>query len=314
MAKAKKQLYTRTRARIIFYTLMMALPIAQIAICYVAVNANMFIAAFQKYEYSTTSIGFDISFSTDNFRVAWNTFMGSGDMIKRSFSLFLVNMFVGFPLALIFSFYIYKGYAFSGFFKVFLFLPQIISGLIFALLFKYVANPVYIQLVKEATGATKVLGLLTPENPDAELTTLIIYNVWVSFGVKTLLFSGSMSGIDQSIVESAQLDGVNLVQEFIHITLPLIYGTVVQFLLIQVVAVFTDGMHILSFYSQRGTHVATLGYFLFVQAQNTDYVIGEKINYTIGQLSAFGIILTAIVLPMTLVIRKLLNKFGPSVD
>ena len=297
MVKAKKQLYTRTRARMLFYVLMIALPIAQIAICYVAVNANMFIAAFQKYEYSTTSVGFDISFSTENFVVAWKTFMGSGDMIKRSLMLFLINMLVGFPLALIFSFYIYKQYAFSGFFKVVLFLPSIISGLIFALLFKYIANPVYIQLVKEMTGAQKVLGLLTPENPDAELTTLIIYNVWVSFGVKTILFSGSMSGIDQSIVESAQLDGVNLAQEFIHITLPLIYGTVVQFLLMQVVAVFTDGMH-----------------FIFVQAQNTDYVIGEKINYTIGQLSAFGLILTGIVLPMTLVVRKLLNKYGPSVD
>jgi len=314
MAKENKNVNTRRRSRILFYTLMMALPIMQICLCYLYVNANMFITAFQKHAYKVDgSLGYDVMFTLDNFKVAFDTFVGCGDMIKRSLLLVAINMFIGFPLALIFSFYIYKDYAGAKFFKVMLFLPQIISGLILALLFRYVANDVYTTLVFKITGE-KVEGLLSVLNPKMELVTLIFYNVWVSFGVKTLMFSGSMSGIDDSIVESAQLDGVNLFQEFMHITLPLVYGTVVQFIIIQVVAVFTDGMHIMSFYSHRGNHVATLGYFLFVQADTADYILSPQVNYTFGQLSALGIILTFIVLPITLVIRKLLTKFGPSVE
>jgi len=307
-------MYTRDKARVIFYSLMIAFPILQIAICYVAVNANMILMAFQNYEYSASGLGFDVTLSFDNFKVAFDTFINSMDMIKRSSILFLINMFIGFPFALIFSFYIYKGFAFSGFFKIILFLPQIISGLIFTMLYKYVVIDVYSSIMFTLTGVDNPGGLLDPTNPSVELTTIIVYNVWVSFGVKTLLFSGSMSGIDNSIVESAQLDGVNLYQEFIHITFPLIYGTVAQFIIIQVTSIFVDGMHIMSFYGTRGKHIATLGYFLFAEAEGSDFIASSKVNYTYGELSAFGLIITAIVLPITLGIRKMLDKLGPSAN
>ncbi len=309
----KLKTYSRNRSRVIFYTLMMALPIAQMLIFYVIVNANMFLMAFQKYEYSATSTGYNVSFVfLDNFRTAWVTFTNNFIMVKRSLILFAANMFIGFPLALIFSFYIYKGFALSKFFKLVLFMPQVISGLIFALLFKYLVNDVYVQVVSSITGAEIQYPLSAQSS--SELGVIIFYNVWVSFGVKILLFSGSMSGIDNSLVESAELDGVNLYQEFRYITFPLIYPTVVQFIVLGLVGIFTDGMHILALYGKKGERIASFGYYLFIQADKADYVLEGSARHTYSDLSALGLLLTAMTLPVTVIVKKLCNKFGPSTD
>ncbi len=301
----------RTKQRWIFYLIMIALPLAQTAFFYVGVNLTSFIKAFQKY--SAGVDGWNITFAgIENFKVALSFFKESGYMLKNSWTLYLVNTIVGLPLALFFSYYIYKKKPCSGLFRVFLFMPQIISGLIFSLLFKYIATDVFTYFGKMITGQEQMLGILD-RGAETRFVSVLIFDVAVGFGAKILLYSGSMSAIDESVVESAHLDGVGVFQEIFYITLPMIYPTIVSFLVIGMAGFCTNQMHLFSMYGNSSKEIGTLGYYLYLQAQTASETHRTG-YYSFSELSAVSLILSAIVVPTILGFKWLLNKVGPSVD
>lgn len=311
--KVKSTLRTnaRLRKKLIFYICLVLIPSVQFAIFYIYVNFNSFVLAFQKYVALDGSLGYDIEFAVfENFKEAFSILFTDTYYLTNSLLWFVCKVAVGISLALLFSFYIYKKYPLSGLFKVFLFMPQIISGVVFSLLFKYIVTDVYIVLMG-SVGAENVLGLL--DNPSTKHGITIFYNIWMGFGVNVLLFSGGMSAIDTSVVESAQLDGVNLIEEFIYITIPMIWSTLTSFLIVALTGIFTDQMNLHALFGNSAAELSTFGYFIFVNSSNAD-ILPKTGRFTYSVLSAVGLILTAIVLPITLIVRHLLTKFGPSED
>ena len=202
---------TKKTKRLLFYIAVVALPIAQFCIFYLYVNFNSIIVAFQRYDLPAGGgTGYVKTFAAfENFKAAFKTLFSSQKMVFNSLKMIACELFIGLPLALIFSFYIYKKFFMSKAFKVMLFMPQIISSIIFVTLFKYMAGDVY----KAIFHAEK--GLLDIDAPQSvRMATILFYNIWISFGVNVMMFTGTMSGIDESIVEAASLDGANLFQEF----------------------------------------------------------------------------------------------------
>ena len=298
-AKTRKLISNpRKRSRTIFYICIMALPVLQFVIFYIFVNLNSFILAFKEFtdEYGLVSrlAGFK------NFVWAWKNFSGNLYMLRNSLLQFLFTTAIGLTLAIIFSYYIYKKFFGASFFKFALFMPQIISSVVFVVLFKYLVTNVY----KVLSGAE--LGLL--DNDKTRLATVLFYNVWVSFGINVILFSGSMNEINTSIIESAQLDGANYVQELWHIVLPMIWPTLTQFTVVGVSAIFTNQMNLFSFLSRGGLDVASFGYYFYIQTLESTSS-GSMLNYP--QLSALGLLLTLIIMPVTILVRKCMEKFGP---
>ena len=310
----KKKSYANFRRKrdLIFYFSLFALPFLQFLVFYVGVNTNSIVQAFLHYEIEAE--GLISSFAGfDNFVSAVKLFKENLYTLKYTFIAYGTSLVISFPLGLIFSFYIYKKMPASGVFKVFLFMPQLVSALVFSLLFNYITTDVYIALVEKITGKTDAIGLLY--NRDTRLATVLFFNVWASFGVNILLFSGGMSGIDPSIVESAHLDGAGLVKEFFYITLPLLYPTIMQMLIVGVAGIFANQMQLMSLYglmSSESSELATFGMFLYINTQKAKPVVQNGIS--MGILSSMGIILTLILLPTTMGIRKLLSKLGPSVS
>ncbi len=305
----------RIRKRFIFYCCVLALPVLQFIIFYIYVNFNSFVMAFTKYEGNPDGVGYINSFAGfDHFKTAWNRLSDSSYMIGNSLLLFIFQTAIGFTLALIFSFYIYKKFFASGVFKTILFLPQIVSGVVFGLIFMYLADDAYPVIMTKYFGQNVEYGLLSSLDVGIRRTTVLAYCICMGFGIHVLMFSGSMSGINESIVESAKIDGASLVQEFIHITVPMIWPTLSQFIIIGIAAIFTDQMHLYTFYQNAAGELSTIGYFLFVQAKNSDIISDNVTKLSYPELSAFGLIITAILYPTTMLIRKLLTRFGPSVE
>ena len=310
----KKKISRRRIAELLFFASLVIIPTIQFFIFYVGVNFNSFIQAFKKYELPLGSSSYIISFAKfENFSEAWAIMKNNLSMFTNALILFAWNMLVGMPLAVIFSFYIYKKYTLSGLYKVVLFMPQIISGLVFALLFNYITTNVYQTIVQKLFGK-EVYGLLY--DLKTRFGTVIFFNLWVSFGSNVLLFSGSMSGIDPSVVESARIDGANVIQELWYITLPLIYPTVVQLIIIGITSFCSNQMNLMNLYGAQASEsreMGTIGFFLY-KSSTTVENIATRNTYSFGQLSAMGLILTMIMLPITLIARKLMNKYGPSTD
>ncbi len=296
---------TRKQKKLLFYISAIAYSIIQISIFYLYTHLNSIILAFKKYgieggKLVTSFAGFE------NFAEAFKILKENLYMVKNSLILYAFNLGVGFTLALVFSFYIYKKYKGAKIFQVILFMPNLISGLVFALIFRYLVTDVY-----RVVFSVK-LGLL--DNESTKFATVLFYNIWVSFGVNVMMFSGSMSGIDDSLVEAAQLDGVSIVQEFFHLTIPMIFSTFKSFIIIGMVGIFTHQMSLFSLFGNNGYDVGTLGYYLYVEASQSGTTVNNPSTPTYSVLSALGVILTFVLVPIVIGTKKLLEKYGPSVE
>ncbi len=108
-----------------------------------------------------------------------------------------------------------------GLFKVLLLLPWIVPVVVSATAMNYlVATP-----SSPMPSLFHALGLGAPlflANPTWARVTVCVYKVWISFPFMMLMSSAALAGVDESVYEAAKMDGAGAIQQFRHITLPMI--------------------------------------------------------------------------------------------
>lgn len=301
----KKRIWKGNRKDLLFYILMMAFPVAQFCIFYVGVNANSILLAFQKIDLAAgTTV-----WTGANFANAFKL-MTAGDgllsMAWMSLLSYVILLGIGTPLGLLFSYYIYKKMPGSNTFKVLLFFPSIISAIVMVTIFQFYVERAIPETIRLLFNH-EIKGLL--ENPSTRFATLMFYNIWVGFGTGVLMYANGMSGISQEIVESAHLDGASGIKEFWYITLPLVYPTLTTFLIVGVAGIFTNQINLYSFYGGAApADLQTYGYYLYSVTQKAQ----SRAEYPI--LSAMGLLLTCVAVPLTMIVKWALEKFGPKED
>ncbi len=290
---------------LLFYCLMMALPVLQFVVFYIGVNFNSVLLAFQDIDL----LG-ETTYTLDNFTDAFQQITQSPALLsalKTSLVAFCVIMLISTPLGLLFSYYIYKKQPGHGIFRVILFLPSILSAIVMVVIFQKFVE----QAIPSAANlwfGIEMTGLL--ENVDTRFVTIMFYNVWFGFGTNVLLYTNAMSGISPEVVESAHLDGAVGFKEFLHISLPMIWPTIVTFVVVNVAGIFVNQLNLFSFYGAAAPgEVQTYGYYLYKEVQDAG---NDMTGYPI--LSAIGLMMTVVAVPLTLGIRRLMEKLGPSED
>ena len=330
----KKRGLSRNQKRLIFYTLMVAWPVMQTILFYVYVNFNTILLAFQRYDIAPSGLGYVVSFdsSFSSFHTAWNELIVDQlGYIGNGLKFYAIDFPVALILALSFSYYIYKKYPGHGLFKTMLFMPSLISGMVFCIIFKYIVYYGYMELMCMTNGLeVTYANMMSFEsgtllyNASTAVPTIIFYNIWISFGSNILLYSGGMSSIDESIVESCHLDGANVIQEMVHITLPLIFPTIISLVVVSLTGMFTNQLGLLGLYgdsmdglsSETRRAVTTIGFRMYILSQKigVNATNIDNLEYTTTHLSAYGLTISAFLIPIVLTIRKMLKKYGPSAD
>lgn len=289
----------------LFYCLLMAFPLAQFVIFYIGVNINSILMAFQKIDISNDTIEWTLA----NVKNAFEMMTGSPEMLPIlyvSLLAYVLLLAIGTPLGLFFSYYIYKKLPLSGAFRVILFLPSIMSAIVMATIFQFFFERAIPSIALQFFDI-QMMGLM--ENSATRFACIIFYNILMGFGANVLMYTNSMSGISQEIVESAQLDGANTLQEFWHITMPMIYPTLSMFLFTGIAAIFTNQLNLFSFYGGDAPNgIMTYGYYFYVQTLSAKSVAEYPI------LSAMGLLMTIVVVPLTLLVKHCLEKYGPKED
>ena len=302
---------SKKKKDIIFYSLLAVIPIAQFIIFYLVVNINSILLAFQNYAFDdngTLSITFA---GFDNFVQVFKDLFGGSkyELVKswgNSMICYGIGLFFGMPFSLIFSFYIYKKFFGHKFFKLFLFLPSIISSVALIIMFSYFYEEAYPSLMKTIFNlATMPNGLLY--DPKTTLFAVLFYSTFCGFGGSVIMYSSAMSGINDALPEAAKIDGASAFQEFIYVTLPSIFPTLTTFVVVGVAGIFTNQAGLYVFFGgDAELSVYTFGYYLF---RGT---LEVKSNYP--YLAAFGLVLTAITVPLTYGIKWVMENLGPRKD
>ena len=138
-------------------------------------------------------------------------------------SIVTVNVIVGLLIAVL----IYKKSRTNITFRTLIFMPAMICsvaiGIIWA--FMYDSNVGAINLIFEKLGL-EVFQKQWLSNPKIAIFAVAFVHIWQSFGYGVILFIAGLLGIPEEIYEAARVDGVNNLQNFIYITVPMLKTTV----------------------------------------------------------------------------------------
>ncbi len=301
-AGKKKPFFTKD---LLFYSLMLLFPLAQFAIFYIGVNGRSFLYAFQ----SIDTLSGSITWTTEPFVNAFKEMFQPTllRVLGISFLSFALTYAIGTSLALLFSYFIYKKLPFGNFFKVMLFLPSILSAIVMVTIYQNFLEIGMPSILHSLFGGT-YKGLI--ENPDTRFGAIVFYNIFVSFGTSVLMYSNAMSGLSVEVSEAAKIDGANSWNEFIHIVLPGIFPTITTFAVTSVAGIFINQMNLFSFFnSTASSEVQTYGYYLYVKTLDAS---NNESEYPF--ICAIGLLLTLVAVPLTMLTKYALEKWGPSED
>ena len=290
----------------IFIGMMTFLPFLQVVIFWGAVNINSIILPFQQYNLANNTfgfVGFDNLFK--NFSKFITDFFHDPFMsmtFKNSLLLFVVGNVIMWPVHLVVSYCLYKKVLFSKFFTVMLFIPQMVSSVVFVLVFKYFVE----YGIPFIVGDSQMPSLLS--NPDTGFNILLVFSQWLGLGGGMIIYIGAMVRIPESIIEYGKIEGISALKEFWNVVLPMIFPTMSVHLITCVMGLFTNQFVLIPFYGTAAPYsMQTFGYYFFVM------VIGENSSYTsYPYAAAASLVFTLTVLPISLFVKWACEKFGPN--
>ena len=231
--------------------------------------------------------------------------------VMNTFILAFGKLLIEIPLAMLLAVLLNKGLKGTGFFRVTLFLPAIIStaitGLIFSLMFA-----AYNGIIN---GMLQNVGLITRpinwfQNKWIALTVLGIASVWNNFGINMIFFLMALQGVPQELYECAAIDGITPWKRFIHITLPMIGPTFQAVLLMAIVGSLKMADLILA-----STNGQPSGGTEVVMTYVFKYFFGyDGRQLAVGYASAMAIVTGVILAIVSVIYNRMTYKLGHSTD
>ena len=289
----------RKKTKTLFITLMMAYPVLQFIVFWLYVNLDSIAMAFQDASGNFTFDNFTLFFTQlkDTESLAFNS-------ITNSIWHFLIGDFIGLPVSLLLSYFMFKQVPCSKVFRVVFFLPSIISAVVLTTIYGYLLKsdgPINSLIVQ--MGGDVVPFLLSE---DLVFPSILFYGFWFGMGMNILLISGAIARIPEDISEYSRLEGVGFFREFVSIVIPLIFETISSIFLMGAVGMFTTlGPTLLLTPLTFETNTSTIAYFIY-------YCV--NVTNSLEYAAASGLVFTLIGVPIILGIRTLLNKINNGIE
>ncbi len=296
----------KPKEELFFYVALLFFPLLYVVIFYFGVNATSFVFAFQKYNSETFSFEFN-GFGT--LKQAFSDMFLEKDSIWGSaFGLsvltYLLGVFINTPVCILFANFIYKNKRYSGVFKFVLFFPSMISVMANVIIYTNFLDGALCSLLNKYFHK-EVMGFFSDTQSKA-FWSIFLYGFFTGFGSGLFLYVNAMNGIPVSVTEALKIDGCGPLKEFVYVTFPMIFSTWKTLFTVGILSIFGNQMLCVEIYGYYPyfTDMQTVGYYLFREC-----MVGGESSYPI--LSAYGMILTIIVVPVMLLLKKLMNKLDP---
>lgn len=193
-------------------------------------------------------------------------------------------------------------------FRTIYLLPWISSGIIIALIFRYMFNPEWgiVNWVVERIGFDKVMWT---ESMKTAIPVVAGIGAWQGMGFGMIIFTGAVSAIPKEIYEASILEGTNRWQMLYHITLPLIKSTIFFYLVVSVIGAFQVFDIIYGFVegSEASAGVTLPITTPMLTSSYFTYLISFR-HMQFGKGAAMGMLMFLIVLAIILVQRRFIGR------
>lgn len=185
-------------------------------------------------------------------------------------------------------------------FRVGFFLPVITTTVAVAVIWRWLYNPEF-GIFNWALGLAGIAPQSWLADTALALPSLIVMGVWKGFGYNMIIFVAALQSIPDSLYEAADIDGADKVQQFIHITVPMLRRTTFFIVIMTTIGylqffaepyIMTDG----------GPLNSTMSVVLYMYRQGFKF-------YNLGYASSIAYILFAIICVFTFFQFRLSRKF-----
>jgi ABC-type sugar transport system permease subunit len=119
-----------------------------------------------------------------------------------------------------------------------------------------------------------------------------------------------MNSTDQSTIDAGQIDGVGFFGELWHIVLPKSYGVISIGFYTGFASLFVNQLGLYAFKGENAeASISTLGYYYYVEVQRAT-AADNLTKYPFW--AAWGLVSSAITIPVTFLLRYMVTHIGPS--
>ncbi|MEU6742732.1 carbohydrate ABC transporter permease [Streptosporangium sandarakinum] len=185
-----------------------------------------------------------------------------------------------------------------GLFRGMLFLPYVTSFVLAGIIWRWIYE--FDGLINGLLGKADLGPVAFLEQSGVVLPALAVVSVWKGFGYSMLILLAGLKAIPSSYMEAARVDGASAWQRFRRITLPLLKPTIFFVVVIETISAFQTFDTV---YVMTGGGPARATYTLIYGI----YDHGFR-SFDFGYAATLGMVLFAIVLIVSLVQRRFLDR------
>ncbi|MFE5318339.1 ABC transporter permease [Paenibacillus sp. NPDC056579] len=163
-------------------------------------------------------------------------------VIENTVIISLYRLTFGFPAPIIVALLLneVRSRLFKQTVQTAIYLPHFISWVILGgLLLNLLStdNGVINNIIKAFGG--EPVGFMSDESYFR--STLVFSMIWKEFGWNTIIYMAALAGINPQLYEAALIDGANRWQRLLHVTLPLMRGTIILLLILRLGGIMEAG-------------------------------------------------------------------------
>mgnify|MGYP002420506002 FL=1 len=176
----------------------------------------------------------------------------------------------------------------KGIYRTMIFLPCATSLVSYSMIFKSLfANDGLVNRVLSTVGIPTVDWF---QNAWAARWVIVIALIWRRTGYNMVFYLAGLQNIDYSIYEAARIDGASPIQQFIHLTIPLLKPTILLTAIMSTsgtLQLFDESVNLTA--GGPGKATVTLTHYIY----NISFVETPKFNYA-AALSVFILVVVAV--------------------
>ena len=276
------------------------------------INFSMIPMAFKSYENSVYGefVGWDNLFT--NFIGVFNLYNGEFRLnnewyaLRNTLSLFVLVLLINIPAALCYAYLVYAKVKGWKIWQTLLYLPNITSAIVLVFVFRgfILGGPLNTILNKLD------LGHLIPYEgwlgPKYAWPMILIFSVWTGISNNLVFYLAAMRRIPDEFLEAARLDGATEYQLFFKIVFPLVFPSLVTLIQLELAGLIGWAMpSFLMMDSMEGyNYTGAIGLSLLNWSNSRNF----------GIASAYGLLVTVIIGPIMMIMRKMVNKVTEDVQ
>ena len=215
--------------------------------------------------------------------------------VKNTLTFTGLALLIGFIVPLVTGITITELRKGRSFFRLAIYMPNIIPAIALYVMWLYLFNPA-VGLLNQILNFFGLPGSEWLLSPKTALVSLVMMSTWANFGTTAVLYMASLSAISEELYEAAEIDGAGVWKRIRHITLPALRPTILILLLMQLI--FTmQVMQEPMVMTGGGPNNATMTVMYMIY--NYAFVYAE-----FGKAGALGILLFVFLLLLSLVYVK----------